>query len=226
MRNPPHTGSPTAGRRLWAVFPLGVFVIYAAGCDQPEPTTYTIPNEDRSAETSAPPAPSTPKAGPAEQSGGGDGMRVLPGMEQAAEAAGAIRYETPDAWEEFPAEGIRKANFRATGPDGGTAEITVLAFPGDVGGMLANINRWRRQVGLPPAEADNADAISEPVSVSRHPARLVRIEGESASILGALLPFHGFTWFFKMQGDAGAVAANEDPFREFLASVSLEDDAH
>mgnify|MGYP006423785937 CR=1 FL=1 len=153
-------------------------------------------------------------------------MRVLPGMREAADAAGEIRYQVPDSWEEFPAEGIRKANFRASGPGDATAEITVLVFPGDVGGPLANINRWRRQVGLPPAEAESADAVSEPVSVSQHPARLVRIEGGDAGILGALLPFHGFTWFFKMQGDAPAVAANEAAFREFLASVSLQNDAH
>jgi cysteinyl-tRNA synthetase len=35
------------------------------------------------------------------------------------------------------------------------AEVAVTVFPGTVGGLTANVNRWRGQIGLPPAsEAD------------------------------------------------------------------------
>jgi hypothetical protein len=37
-------------------------------------------------------------------------------------------------------------------PDG-KAEVTVSAFPGDTGGLLANLNRWRGQIGLEPVQA-------------------------------------------------------------------------
>ena len=54
----------------------------------------------------------------------------------------------------------------------------------------------------------------------------VRLEGETQSILGALLPFHGSTWFVKMLGDTPTVLANEASMQQFLDSIQIEDHAH
>jgi hypothetical protein len=54
----------------------------------------------------------------------------------------------------------------------------------------------------------------------------VRLEGNPKSILGGLLPFHGYTWFFKLSGDSGTVLANEAAMKGFIDSVRLEDTNH
>jgi hypothetical protein len=152
-------------------------------------------------------------------------MNVLPGMQQAANAAGEVDFITPEGWEKLDASGIRKANLKVT-TDTGSAEITILTFPGDVGGRLANINRWRGQVGLEAATAEDLPAYTTDYDISGHRGLYVRLEGETQSILGALLPFHGSTWFVKMLGDTQTVLANEASMKQFLDSIQLEDHAH
>lgn len=223
---------------------LTVAALLLGACDGPEPVTYEIPKEDRSA-GSPPPAAGPPAAtsgdppsgGPAENapdipagggapgSGGDKGMEVLPGMEQAAETAPEIDYDVPEAWEEFPPSGIRQANFRIDGEEGG-AEVTVLVFPGDVGGALANVNRWRGQIGLDPIDGAELRELRESRTISNHPGFTVRMNGTSESVFAAVLPFHGSTWFFKMQGTIATVLDQEDAMKRFLDSVRIEDRHH
>lgn len=152
-------------------------------------------------------------------------MQVLPGMEQAAQTAPELTYTVPESWEEFPAQSVRKANFRVS-DDSGKAEITVTVFPGDVGGLLANINRWRGQIGLDATDEDGSKDLTRQISISKHGSTLVNLQGPEQSILGGILSFHGSTWFFKMQGATGTVASQAEAMEAFLASVQIEDSHH
>lgn len=198
-----------------------IIVVFAlTGCEQAKPTSYKIPKEDR---TVAMPGPA---AAPKKQAPAADGgMPVLPGMQEAANQAGEVGYTVPEGWEELAPSGIRKANLKVT-DDNGSAELTVLAFPGDVGGMLANINRWRGQIGLGEAAEVELSEFTKSYNISNHGGTYVRLEGSAQSILGGLLPFHGYTWFFKLQGNTETVLANEAAMKAFLDSVKLEDDHH
>jgi hypothetical protein len=104
--------------------------------------------------------------------------------------------------------------------------LSVLVFPGDVGGTLANINRWAGQIGLEPVTESTRATISEPYTISKHSGLYVRLTGETQSILGGLLPFHGNTWFFKFMGASATIANNEAQMKAFLDAVELEDHAH
>lgn len=203
--------------------PLATVLLAAlvlTGCDQAKPTSYQIPKEDRSV---AMPGPAAAPKKPAPAADGS--MRVLPGMKEAANQAGGVSYTVPEGWEEVPPSGIRKANFKVS-DESGSAELTVLTFPGDVGGLLANINRWRGQIGLEGTTAEELKELTESYSISNHNALYVQLEGSDQSILGALLPFHGYTWFFKLQGNTKTVLANEASMKTFLDSVKLEDTHH
>jgi hypothetical protein len=152
-------------------------------------------------------------------------MRILPGMQAAADEAGEVSYIVPEGWEDLPASGIRKANLKVS-DENGTAELTVLVFPGDVGGRLANINRWRGQVGLDDAPPEDLPEFTGAYTISQHPGLYVRLEGGAQSILGGLLPFHGSTWFFKFLGSSGTVLGNEAKMKAFLDTVQLKDAHH
>lgn len=193
-------------------------VFLLSGCDKPEPTTYTIPKEDRSAVV---PGQDPPVAPPEDSSK----MQVLPGMEEAAQEAPELTYTVPEAWEEFPPQSVRKANFRVSDANG-NAEVAVTVFPGDVGGTLANVNRWRGQIGLDPLDAEKLSSVTRPFTISDHGGLLVDLQGPEQSILGGILSFHGSTWFFKLQGATGTVAEQADAMEVFLSSVQIEDDHH
>ncbi|HAV14014.1 MAG TPA: hypothetical protein DCX06_11075 [Opitutae bacterium] len=193
--------------------------LFVTACDSAKPSSYQIPKETREVSMPTPPAAET--QAPAAP----NGMNVLPGMKEAAQAAGDLKYRVPEGWVELPASGIRKANLRID-DDNGSAELTVTVFPGDVGGRLANINRWRGQIGLDSVTAEDLDAFTESYSISKHRGIIVTLEGGIDSIIGGLLPFHGNTWFFKLQGKTDTVLASKEHFKAFLDSVELPDGHH
>jgi hypothetical protein len=183
-----------------------VALLALTACDQAAVKSYTIPKE-QPVVTSEPAEPNP--------------MRPLPGMAEQAAAAGELEYTVPAGWRQLPASGIRKATLQVE-----DAELSVLVFPGDVGGELANINRWREQIGLAAIEESALATITRELTISQHPASYVDLIGPEKSIKGAILPFHGRTWFFKLLGPSDSVQANEAGLLEFLDSVQLPDNAH
>src|SRR5260370_13578026 len=91
---------------------------------------------------------------------------------QIAEASGGssgpgnVTWNTPADWEEQPSSGPRRGTFKIHGKDGGEAELSITAFPGDVGGLLANVNRLRGQIQLPPLAKPDLGQVVTPVSAS------------------------------------------------------------
>ncbi len=194
-------------------------------CERAEPTSYLIPKEERNVAMPSPVAESNQPAPAPAPAASNTNKRVMPGMQEEAKQSGEVSYTAPEGWKEFPASGIRKANLKVTDANG-SAELTVLAFPGDVGGRLANINRWRGQIALDPATPEDLPEFTESYTIAGHRGLYIRLEGKDQSILGALLPFHDNTWFFKLMGDHDTVFANEAGMKAFLDSVALEDKNH
>jgi len=61
----------------------------------------------------------------------------------------SFTYDLPRGWSEQPKTNLRLANFRVAGNEAAECYLTML--PGAAGGVLANVNRWRRQMGLGPS---------------------------------------------------------------------------
>lgn len=135
-----------------------------------------------------------------------------------------LKWVAPAHWQTKPASAMRKATYVVPGANGAAGELAVTAFPGDVGGELANLNRWRGQLALPPiAEADFAGAVTR-LTVNHLPVVLVELTGGAADnpqrLLGAMVPYAGSTWFFKLTGPAALVAAEKPAFLTFVQSLS------
>jgi len=118
---------------------------------------------------------------------------------------------------------MRKATWIVAGPNGSKAEIAVTVFPGNVGGLTANVNRWRGQIGLPPAGADEIAASAKAAKVGNLDSqRFVMISADGKKAVDAVLTSKdGATWFFKMNGEAAAVEANAAAFASFLSDSKL-----
>jgi len=133
------------------------------------------------------------------------------------------QWNVPTGWKEEMATQMLIAKF-SVGDKSARAEITVSSFPGDVGGLLANVNRWRGQVGLLAIEATELAKAVKYLKVQSVNASLVELEnpnGTSPSLIGVAMPSNGQTWFFKIIGEAKTVAREKDAFIKFVQSVKL-----
>jgi hypothetical protein len=109
--------------------------------------------------------------------------------------------------------------------DGQTADVSIIPLAGGSGGELANVNRWRGQVGLGPLDQAQLAGSAEKVSIGTTPAPLYDIVGKDAKtqqptrIIGSLLSSEGTTWFFKMTGSDALVEQEKPAFKQLLQSI-------
>ncbi len=148
-------------------------------------------------------------------------------MMGSAAAAGPISHEgqpnwqVPAGWQEVAAGQFLVAKFNISGSGGATAAVNVSSSPGDGGGLAANVNRWRGQLGLPTA----ADISTTPIDVAGGKAQLVDFSGTNAQtsqptrLMGIIVSENGQTWFYKLMGDAGVVESQKDAFTKFVQGV-------
>ena len=134
-----------------------------------------------------------------------------------------LKWTAPANWQSRPATAMRKATYFVPGENGASGDLSVTAFPGDVGGELANVNRWRGQLQLPPlAEAEVAGAVTR-LSPNGLSVTLVDFSGgppdKPARMLGAIVPYGGSTWFFKLTGPVDLVAKEKPAFLNFVQSL-------
>ena len=151
-------------------------------------------------------------------------MQPLPGMAQQASAFQTPEWTVPDAWKAQPLGPMRKGSWTVE-QYGKSAEISALAFPGMVGGMLANINRWAGQVGAKPLTAEELATLKQKhtVDVDGSKGLFVELNGSAGkSIAGVIVPRVEGTWFFKMQGDTQVIRDQTENLRRFTSSVSFK----
>jgi hypothetical protein len=185
-------------------------LLVIAGCRKAEVTTYRVPKE------TPPPAPAS--ATPAETQAA---MAA-----QAVPTAGddALNWAAPAHWQTGPAKPMRKATYLVPAPAGSTtgAELAVTAFPGGVGGNLANVNRWRQQLALPPITENDLPAALEHLHVGDLHVEVVELVSPTEPrqrVLGAIVPVAGATWFFKLTGPDSIVATEKPAFVALLQSL-------
>ena len=140
-----------------------------------------------------------------------------------------VSWKLPEGWTELAPTAMRLGNFLYTDKNGQKVEITVASLPGQAGGISANFNMWRSQLGLPTVSEDEVLKDSKkikPANVEMSYTELVStqdiIEGKfKAAILGAICSNKTNTWFFKMKGESQAVQNAKSDFEKFLESVSF-----
>lgn len=199
-------------------FPPSVLALVlglATGCQKEEITSYRIPKEQHPAAKAAASAAPTAAASPAPAGGEMANTAV-------ATASGApLAWTAPAAWSAKPAGAMRKGSYTVKGAEG-EADFAITAFPGDVGGDLANLNRWRGQLSLPALNQSDFAAATEHVDHNGLHMTVVDILGtgdKPQRILGAMIPHGGATWFFKLTGPAPLVAREKPAFTAFLATI-------
>ena len=216
-------------RRVPVLLLLASLTLLSA-CREAKVTSYRVPKEKpdplppglAAASTNAATAPRPGATAPAVP-----GAPMAPGSDMAgtavptAEGADLV-WTAPADWKPKAPGAMRKGSFTVPGADG-DADLSITAFPGDVGGELANLNRWRGQIQLTPLAAGDLAAATTHLDLPGLHLTVVDFVSPSANkptrIVGALVPVNGATWFFKLMGPDATVAAAKPAFLTFLQSV-------
>jgi hypothetical protein len=155
-----------------------------------------------------------------------DGASMM-GQASTAASSGQSKpnWDVPSGWKEVPGGQFLVAKFLVTGAADVQAAVNVSMSPGDGGGLLANVNRWRTQLGLGPvAEADLANQ-TQALDLADGKASVTDIAGQDpksgqpARLLAVVIPRSGQTWFYKLMGNAQVVQQEKDAFMKFVQSV-------
>jgi hypothetical protein len=132
----------------------------------------------------------------------------------------ALKWKLPAGWgESFPG-GMRFATFKV--PGAGKIDGSVVTLPGDAGGELSNVNRWRGQIGLPPTDAVGLAAARSAVKTAVGLANVYDFTSDGSKksrLIAAILMVDGSAWFIKLTGDAEPVTAARPAFLELLGSL-------
>lgn len=195
-------------------------LLLTSGCRDREITAYRAPKDP------VPPAqPATPASGQLPPDHPPIGGSADGNMANTAVPTGgdSLTWTAPAVWIAMPDRPMRKATFAIKGADGAAADLSITAFPGDTGGLLANLNRWRSQISLPSLAAAQLDAHVVHLDIGALHVDLVDFAGTANGapirLLGAVVPHGGETWFFKLTGPDALVAGEKAAFLEFLRTV-------
>ena len=137
-----------------------------------------------------------------------------------AAADGRVTWQLPQGWSQAAAAGaMRYATIGMSAADGATGELVVSHFPGDVGGDLENVNRWRQQAGVDPVDEAGLAALVTQLTAGPETLSLIDITGPKVRLTAGWTRHGPDTWFFKLTGPDSLVAAEKARFTAFLESV-------
>jgi len=143
----------------------------------------------------------------------------------AGSSEGKPSWQVPAGWQEVQAGQFLVAKFMVGGSGNGQAAVNVSMSQGDGGGLAGNVNRWRGQLGLSPlAGAELNKSVTE-VDTAGGKASVVELDGkdartgQSARLVGAVVPLGDRTWFYKLMGNAPVVDGQKDAFLTFVKTA-------
>ena len=118
------------------------------------------------------------------------------------------------------------AEFSIPAANGAKAEVNVAEMGGEGGGLLANVNRWRGQLGLGAVGENDLPQLAQPLVVPDGKATLVDFAGVNAKtgapmrLVAVIVAQNDRTWFYKLMGDKQIVAQQKDAFTKFIRSAN------
>lgn len=195
-------------------------LLLVSGCGRDDVRSYQVAKKNPASQpTPASLPPGHPDVGTAMPGGLPDaGVAMRP----------RVTWKTPEGWSETAPGAMRVGSFKIKGKDDKQADVSIIPLAGAAGGDVANVNRWRGQVGLEPASADEIKKLAQRVEVAGQPADLYELSGKNPGsgdplgVLAAIARREGTAWFFKMTGDPGVIADQKPAFVDFLKAIKFE----
>lgn len=146
---------------------------------------------------------------------------TTPAPAQVPATSGAKPTFTPPAtWKEAAPGPMQVVKYVPEGAVG-KADITVVVLPGDGGGELANINRWRRQLGLEPTTETDPAKLATALKIEGAEGYLVDITNDASQrrMIAAAVTRGGQTWFYKLNGEPAVAEKEKAAFIQFVETA-------
>ena len=129
-------------------------------------------------------------------------------------------WEIPVNWIEKEPSSMRLASFDIPYGDS-LADISITNFSGDGGGLLANVNRWRRQLELDPISIEEINNSILNGSSKLGEFKYIKIINnlkQSSAFLCAILEIKNSTVFVKLNASVNGINQLEEEFLLFCSS--------
>jgi hypothetical protein len=192
---------------------LTSLIAVGSGCDRDGVTHYRVPKTAPAGATVTATA-SSPTA-PSGMSGD---------VPPPAAPKDTLRWTLPKGWTESRGGAMRFATLKPPGQ--GQLDASVVVLPGPAGGELANVNRWRGQIGLPPLDAQGLAAARKVTRTKAGPLKVYDFSSEGTPrnrVVAGLIESAGNTWFVKLSGEADAVGRAQGEFMSLLGSLRFDE---
>ena len=211
-----HFSHVSPGKRSWFLPLAGALIVTLltmTGCHQDEVQHYRVPKE-----SSSPMPPPGPAMGP-----GGMSEGAVPAPPR-PEGQASLKWTLPKGWSALPSGGMRFATLRAAQAE--QVDISVVVLGGTVGGELANVNRWRGQIQLPPIDEQTLAGLRKTAKSKAGQVILFDFTGpaheKNRLVAGMLQTADGNTWFLKMIGDEEPVGRIKPEFLHWMETLHLD----
>ncbi|MBB6441375.1 hypothetical protein [Phycisphaera mikurensis] len=205
----PTARGPRGPRRL-----LLASALLVGGCgDAPQVRVYEAPADGVPAPAAAPPA--------------------APPLAAAAAESGGLHWQTPAGYRDTgESNQFRTATLKGDSTGAGEeVEVAISRVPGQAGGIAANVNRWRGQLGLPPVDRGAVIAAVSPAPTGEGglPGMVVTLANADATPPAAQriawFVLDDATWYVKATGTPAAIERETPALDRFLASLRPADAA-
>lgn len=133
---------------------------------------------------------------------------------------GTPKFTVPAHWQEQAPGSMQAARFVPRGE--GQVEVSVAMLPGDGGGTLANVNRWRRQLGLDPISEAGLVKTVESRRIGDADGYWVDLQAPDSGrrMVAAAVLRGAQSWFYKLTGDPASVEREKPAFVQFVESAT------
>jgi hypothetical protein len=140
-----------------------------------------------------------------------------------------LSWTTPEGWTRAERSQMRPVNL-TFGPNA-EGECYLSILPGNAGGVLANVNRWRKQMGQPNISESELDQLPKKILLGIQGV-FVEADGDYTNVgateakpdhrlIGIVASIGDSALFVKMVGPKALVEANTAAFEAFVASLKL-----
>ena len=130
--------------------------------------------------------------------------------------------EPPEHWRLAASVGPEKQRYLIRDQNG-TATVSLTVLAGDGGGVLENVNRWRKQLNLEPLGQSNLVQAVETLPANDRNMKVMDAngtdfrDGSAARMVGVMAGDATLTWFYKLMGDPAIVERERAAFLKLAA---------